>query len=123
MSQAKMTVNGVSVSAEDPDGYERLLIARFRQLYAVMGQLDRKNSCGLNFHDFQMGYTWMAFDLTKSGRAANSITRQPVREGHTRLDIKFSTSLPLALNVFSMAQFHAFSSISHNRTVTYNFVS
>ena len=123
LTQAQLSINGVPLQSDPTDDPDQLVMAKFKNLYEVLGQQGKATCCGLSLKEFNMGYFWAAWDLTKSARAANAATRQPVKPGHLRLELKWDHPLPFAINVFCMAEYHSKISVDKNRNVVYNFLA
>ena len=124
LTESSVSINGAPVQMEQTDGsWEALLLSNFRRLYATLAQLGYKNSCGLSLEDFKLGYHYLAFDLTRSGRSGQSLVRQPTKSGTLRLTLKFSDPLPYALSLFVMSVCHSAVEIDANRSVTYSYLA
>ena len=121
--RAALTVNGQPVDQEPCNGNEQLAACAFRMLYKNLGQIDRKGDCAISLNEFNEGYFFLLYDLTASGRAANSGAKQPARVGNLRLDLHFSAPLPFSINCFITAEYGSSIMIDKNRSVKYNFIA
>ena len=125
LNKITLTVDGISVEQNDPVGAQEMKMAAYYQLHKHLGCLFAQNMGPAISYErfFSDGFIKM-FDLTKSGRAwASQASRQPVKNGHLKLELGFTSNITEPLLVFAVSEFHSSFTINKNKVVKYNFVA
>jgi len=124
LTRCSLTVNGTPQEQGPVSSSDQLVLSAFRMMYQNLGQLDKKTDCAISLRDFTNGKFMILYDLTASGRAANSSSaKQPAKTGNLRLDLHWSKPLPKALNLFIFSEFSSSVTIDKNRSVSYQWLA
>ncbi len=122
MTKATLSLNGISLEQDPAADPDQFVMAAYKMLYKNLGQLMRPVGCAIELAMFKGGSFFLLWDLTASGRAAETGARHPPKDGALRLEVEFDNVLPYAVDLWVLSIFHSSASIDKNRNVTFNFV-
>ena len=124
LADATLTINNQSLEDVNPIDPAMLVDEYFSVLYEVLGK-DKGNEGGVRIEkqDFANGKFFICFDLTKSGMGfLSGNVRQEVKQGSTKVALRFSGPLKTNLYLFAMAEYHSKIKVTGSRTVYYSYL-
>ena len=86
-------------------------------LFKIASKFNKDSGNDIEFNDFQNGYALFAFEINPL-KSYNSEALYPLKTGSLRLQCKFDTHLPEAINVITYSVFDSVIHIDQARTVT-----
>ena len=124
LSDAVLTINNQALHDINPSDPSMLVDEHFNVLYEVLGQdRGRGGATRISRQDFANGKFFLCYDLTKSGMGFMSgNVRQEVKQGATKISLRFSGPLPTNVYLFALAEYHSKVKVTSSRTVYYSFI-
>lgn len=105
--------------AFNPDFPNKIFTREYMNLFSSLELFNVNDDMGITLDDFGAGYTLFGFNLTPDLHMTEH--SQPYREGNLRLELKFGTALPEAINVIVMAIFDGKIEVTQHRNVITDF--
>ena len=116
-----LTLDGVSVGNSPLETKFSLAEIEYTEAYLALFKLASKfnkdSGNNVEFSDFQNGYSLFAFEINPL-KSYNTEALYPLKTGSLRLQCKFDTHLPEAINVITYSVFDSVIHIDQARTVT-----
>lgn len=125
LDNLRLTINNESLDlCSQASSQDELAKHHYFSLQEAYGATVLRDSVAVDLKDFLDGKYFIAYDLTKSRRAALSVpnVRQAVRQGHLKLEGHFSQQLPCNAYLYVISEYHSAVSVDKNRNVIYHFL-
>ncbi len=119
LRSAGFFVNGLSVpnQPQEMNFNHRDVVTAFNSLLETAGKADVNAECDISLDRFVDGFTILGFNLETS--LMNTLDFVvPSKDAHSRLELRFGTPIPEAINVITMAVYPQLLHIDHARNVT-----